>query len=76
MEIKVLGTGCKKCKQTQETIDNVIKKNNLDAKTVKVEDIQEIMKYGVMVTPAIVIEEKVVSFGKIPDEKEILSWFS
>ena len=34
------------------------------------------MKYGVMVTPAIVIEEKVVSFGKIPDEKEILSWFS
>ena len=76
MEIKVLGTGCKKCKQTQKTIDNVIKKNNLDAKTVKVDDIQEIMKYGVMVTPAIVIEEKVVSFGKIPDEKEILSWFS
>ena len=75
MKIKVLGTGCKKCQLTQETIDNVIKNHNLNAKTLKIDDVMEIMKYGVMVTPAIVIDEKVVSSGKIPDEKEILSWF-
>ena len=75
MDIKVLGSGCKKCKQTQQVIDETLKKHNLKGKTVKIEDIAEIMKYDVMVTPAIVINEKVISVGKIPTEKEILSWF-
>jgi small redox-active disulfide protein 2 len=74
MEIKVLGTGCKKCEQTKKIIDEVITQENFDAYTTKVEDVQEIMKYGVMMTPAIVINEEVKLVGKIPTKKDILSW--
>jgi small redox-active disulfide protein 2 len=75
MEIKVLGTGCKKCEQTKKIIDEVIKSESLDAFTTKVEDIQEIMKTGVMVTPAVVINGNIKCSGKIPNKQEILSWF-
>lgn len=71
MEIKVLGTGCSKCKATFETVNKVVKENNINAKVTKVEDIIEIMKYNVMNMPAIVIDGKVVLSGKTPSEKEI-----
>ena len=71
MEIKVLGTGCSKCKATYETVNKVVKENNINAKVTKVEDIIEIMKYNVMNMPAIVIDGKVVLSGKTPGEKEI-----
>ena len=71
MEIKVLGTGCSKCKATFETVNKVVKENNINAKVTKVEDIMEIMKYNVMNMPAIVIDGKVVLSGKTPGEKEI-----
>ena len=71
MEIKVLGTGCSKCKATFETVNKVVKENNINAKVTKVEDIMEIMKYNVMNMPAIVIDGKVVLSGKTPSEKEI-----
>ena len=71
MEIKVLGTGCSKCKATFETVNKVVKENNINAKVTKVEDIIEIMKYNVMNMPAIVIDGKVVLSGKTPGEKEI-----
>lgn len=74
MEIKVLGSGCKKCKQTKELVDEVIKEQGADATTIKVEDIQEIMKAGVMATPAIVIDGVVKCSGKIPTKEEIISW--
>ena len=71
MEIKVLGTGCSKCKATYETVNKVVKENNINATVTKVEDIMEIMKYNVMNMPAIVIDCKVVLSGKTPGEKEI-----
>lgn len=71
MEIKVLGTGCSKCKATYETVNKVVNENNINATVTKVEDIMEIMKYNVMNMPAIVIDGKVVLSGKTPGEKEI-----
>lgn len=74
MEIKVLGSGCKKCIHTKDLIDQVIKEKGADAFTTKVEDVQEIMKAGVMMTPAIVINGEVKCSGKIPSKDEISSW--
>lgn len=71
MEIKVLGTGCSKCKATYEMVNKVVNENNVNATVTKVEDIMEIMKYNVMNMPAIVIDGKVVLSGKTPGEKEI-----
>jgi small redox-active disulfide protein 2 len=71
MEIKVLGPGCTKCKTTFKAIEKVIKKNNLDVKLTKVEDIMEIMKYNIMATPTVVIDEEVKIKGKVPSESEI-----
>lgn len=71
MEIKVLGTGCSKCKATYEMVNKVVNENNINATVTKVEDIMEIMKYNVMNMPAIVIDGKVVLSGKTPGEKEI-----
>ena len=74
MEIKVLGSGCKKCAQVKEMVDQVIKEQGADAFTTKVEDMQEIMKAGVMMTPAVVINGEVKCSGKIPSKEEIISW--
>ena len=71
MEIKVLGSGCAKCKTTFKAIEKVIKENNLDVKLTKVEDIMEIMKYNIMATPAVVVDEEVKIKGKVPNENEI-----
>ena len=71
MEIKVLGPGCAKCKTTFKAIEKVIKENNLDVKLTKVEDIMEIMKYNIMATPTVVVDEEVKIKGKVPSESEI-----
>lgn len=71
MEIKVLGTGCPKCKSLEKATRDVVEKNHLDATITKVEDIMEIMKYGVMATPALVVDGKVVMKGRLPSEEEI-----
>ncbi len=69
--IKVLGSGCPKCKQTASVIKETLSKLNLEANVEKVEDIQEIMKYKVMTTPAIVIDEVVVLKGHVPSMHEM-----
>ncbi len=66
MDIKVLGTGCAKCKSLEKATRTAVEKNGLDASIVKVEDIAEIMKFGVMTTPALVVDGKVVLKGKVP----------
>jgi small redox-active disulfide protein 2 len=71
MEIKILGTGCSKCKTLEKITREVMNKNNIDATVIKVEDIMEIMKYNIMTTPALVIDGKVVTKGIIPSEEEI-----
>jgi len=71
MEIKVLGTGCSKCKTLEEITRKVVRDNGIDANITKVEDIVEIMNYNIMITPALVVNEKVVSKGRIPSFDEI-----
>ena len=72
MEIKVLGTGCANCKKTKAVIADAVKEMNLDLKVVEVQDISAIMAYGVMSTPAIVIDEKVVSTGRVPAKSQVI----
>ena len=68
--IKILGTGCAKCKQTEAVIRETLGDMGLDADIEKVEDIEKIMRYDILLTPAIVIDEKVVMAGKIPSKEE------
>jgi small redox-active disulfide protein 2 len=72
MEIRVLGPGCPKCKQLDKLVREVIEENLIDASVTKVEDIVEIMNYGIMTTPAMVINGKVVIKGIVPSKEEIL----
>jgi small redox-active disulfide protein 2 len=71
MEIKILGTGCPKCKTLEKMTREVVEKNGIEATIIKVEDIMEIMKYGIMTTPAIVVNEKVEIKGRVPSAEEI-----
>ena len=71
MEIKVLGTGCAKCKTTYEMIEKIVKENQLDATLSKVENIVELLNYGIMTTPAIVVDGEVKLKGHVPTESEI-----
>jgi small redox-active disulfide protein 2 len=71
MEIKILGTGCPKCKTLEEITRKVVNDNGIDANISKVEDIVEIIKFNIMTTPALVVNEKVVSKGRIPSVDEI-----
>ena len=73
MEIKVLGTGCPKCKALEKAVLNSVAKLNIQANVSKVEDIYQIMKYGVMHTPALVIDGKVVLSGRLPKDSELKS---
>ena len=71
MEIKILGTGCGKCKTTFAMIEKIVKENALDVRLIKVEDIMEIMNYNILATPAVVIDGEVKIKGYVPSEKEI-----
>jgi small redox-active disulfide protein 2 len=76
MEIKILGTGCPKCKTLEKLTREVVAKNRIDATITKVEDIAEIMNYHIMSTPALVVNEKVEIKGRIPSADEILQVLS
>lgn len=71
MEIKVLGTGCPKCKSLEKATREVVAQNNIDATITKVEDIMEIMNYNVMTTPALVVNGKIVVKGRVPSNEEL-----
>jgi small redox-active disulfide protein 2 len=71
MEIKILGTGCPKCKSLEKLTNEVVEKEGFSADVSKVEDIMEIMNYGVMSTPALVVNGKVEIKGRIPSYEEI-----
>lgn len=72
MIIKILGSGCTNCVKLKENTEKALKEIGMDAEIIKVTDFKEIMKYGVMTTPALVIDDKVVSFGKVLKQKEIV----
>lgn len=71
MIIKILGSGCAKCKKMESNVKEAIKEMNIDATVEKVKDINDIMSYGVMSTPALVIDEEVKVMGKLLSTEEI-----
>lgn len=71
MEIKILGTGCSNCKNLEKATREAVAELNLDATIVKEEDIVKIMSYGIMRTPALVLDEKVLFYGRVPSVNEI-----
>ncbi len=71
MEIKVLGTGCAKCKTLEKQTNQAVEELGIKADVIKVEDFVEIMNFGVMTTPALVVDGKVVVKGKLPSVAEI-----
>ncbi len=71
MIIKVLGAGCSKCEEVEKNLNIAIKELNIDAKIEKVEDLIEIVKYGVMTTPTLVIDGEIKFIGKVPSVKEL-----
>jgi small redox-active disulfide protein 2 len=71
MNIKILGTGCPKCKTLEKLTTEVVTENSYDAEISKVEDIVQIMNYGVWGTPGLVVNEKVMVSGRVPSKDEI-----
>lgn len=71
--IKILGTGCPKCKTLTGIVQDVVSANNIDATIEKVEDIMEIMKFDVMTTPALVIDDVIAIKGRVPSQAEVLA---
>ena len=72
--IQVLGSGCTKCKKTAELIEETARKLGIPAQITKVTDAKTIMAYGVMSTPAVVVDEQLVHSGSVPHSNEIEQW--
>ena len=73
-QIKVLGSGCANCRRTMAIIEEAAKSKGIEVELDKVEDIGDIMSYGVMSTPGVVIDGQVVHAGGVPDRKTVDSW--
>jgi len=71
MNIKILGTGCSKCKTLEKLTRDAVTEMGLHADIEKVEDIMKIMNYGVMSTPALVVDENIILSGRVPSPEEI-----
>ncbi|MCA9955929.1 MAG: TM0996/MTH895 family glutaredoxin-like protein [Ardenticatenaceae bacterium] len=74
LQIKVLGPGCANCKRVEQIARSEVEKLGLDAEIEKVTDYAQIMSYGVMSTPGLIIDGKVVSYGRIPSNEEVTNW--
>ena len=74
--VKILGSGCPKCKEVEAIVTKVLNENDIKAEVIKVQDIMQIMQYNVISTPVIVVDEEVKIIGKIPSPQEILEAIS
>ena len=74
MKVKILGIGCPKCKKLEERVRSIIDANGVDATVEKITEVSDMMKYDIMMTPGLVVNEKLMSSGKIPRDEEILLW--
>jgi small redox-active disulfide protein 2 len=74
LTIKVLGSGCANCKRVEQIAKQVVKDMALEAEIIKVTEYPDIMKYNIMSTPGLVVNEKVVSSGRIPTSAEVTTW--
>ena len=71
MDIKVLGPGCAKCQSLEKTVKEVVSALKLDIKVEEIKDMKKIMQYPILMTPGLVINEKVVMSGKVPSKAEV-----
>lgn len=76
LTIKVLGSGCANCKKLEATARQAVSVLGIEAEIIKVTEYPEIMKYNIMSTPGLVIEEKVVSAGRVPSEAEVTTFLT
>ena len=76
LTIKVLGSGCANCKQLEKIAKQAVAQLAIEADVVKVTEYDQIIAHGVMSTPGLVINEKVVSSGKVPTSAEVVSWLA
>jgi small redox-active disulfide protein 2 len=74
--VKVLGPGCANCKATHKLVEEVARAKGVEIGLEKVEDIAQIMTYGILSTPGVVIDGQVVHAGGIPDRKKVEGWFA
>jgi len=74
IKVQVLGIGCSKCKTLEERVRQLIAQHQLNVKVEKVSDLQEIMKYGIMTTPGLVINGTLKSVGTVPKDSQLLQW--
>ena len=76
LSIKVLGSGCANCKRVEQIARKVVTEMSLEAEVIKVTDYNDIMAYNILSTPGLVINEKVVSSGRIPTLAEVTTWMT
>jgi len=76
VKVEILGVGCAKCHKLYDLVNDLVKKNGIDADVHKVEDIKVFSQYNVFMTPALVVNGEVKVAGKVPKESEILKWLS
>jgi small redox-active disulfide protein 2 len=76
LTIKVLGSGCANCKRLEQIARKVVAEMALEAEIIKVTDYSDIMAYNILSTPGLVINEKVVSSGRIPTPAEVTTWLA
>lgn len=76
MEIKILGTGCPNCLNLEKRVRKIVEDHSINAEITMVKDIMDIMAYNIMTTPALVVNEVVVSKGVIPSDKKLLEFFT
>ena len=74
MEIKILVSGCRRCKALAKEVDEVVAGLDRDIKVEKVEEMDEILKYNILKTPGLVIDGKLISSGRVPSKSEIEKW--
>ncbi len=76
VNIKVLGSGCPNCRRLEAAVRRVVQAQGIEAQIEKVSDLAEMMKYAILATPGLVIDEKLVAAGRIPPDKDIAAWLA
>ncbi len=74
MKIEILGTGCPKCRMLEENARKAVAESGAKAEIIKITDMQKIIEYGIMSTPALVIDGKIECYGRLPTPNEIKKW--